>query len=364
MAPANYSAYLSATKLVLLVAVEQYARHYDWGPAALSDIAELLVGQLCEPSWTGGVGELCRQLGRIHIQYEGGRTLGQMVAGRLLQLDTVDELHGFFDGLARLVVDAAEAQMQPDDEATLLDSESVFGVFVRRCCLAFDQLEFHQVGQLFEDARSTARVVAGQDPPGPVARSRLELQEHIEHLVGVLEAEAQAPVAAEMETRVRQMAAQLPDHSRLHYLNYLNLVRAGESEQSAQALRRVFDSSQSSHLGYQYALLFLAAMHVQLGMYAGAQRALTEATHVARDCQDHACLLFIVCWESRLLLARLQQASAPADRRGLARQARTAAAALIDKARAMGNSELQTAGHLQLAELQLVSVRATTAAVA
>ncbi|KAJ2712196.1 hypothetical protein H4R19_002879 [Coemansia spiralis] len=353
----SHGGYLSATKAVLLVAVEQYACHYDWGPATRAELAQLLVGHLCAPSRTADWQQLHAELGRIQVPGGGGgvRTLRAALAARLdEQLQTVDGLHGFFDGLGRLVVNAG-ARMEPDNEATLLDSESLFGVFVRRCCLAFDQLEFHQVGQFFAECLQAAMALGDGEPqaggrvPG---RSRLELQEHIESLVELLESEADAPVAGELEAHIRQAAGQLPDHSRLHYLAYLSLVRAGESEQSEAALRRFFDSTRDSRATHQYALLYLAAMRAQLGMDAGARQALAEATHIARDCQDHACLLFIVCWEARLQLARLKSAAPDAPR---VRAARATISALIDKAASLRCYELQTAGYLQLVELLLAA---------
>ncbi|KAJ2764149.1 hypothetical protein IWQ57_005281, partial [Coemansia nantahalensis] len=140
----SHGGYLSATKAVLLVAVEQYACHYDWGPATRAELARLLAGRLCTPSWAADWPQLRAELDRIQVPGEGAPTLRAVLAARLdEQLQTVDGLHGFFDGVARLVVDAG-ARAEPDREAVLLDSESLLGVFVRRCCLAFDQLEFHQ----------------------------------------------------------------------------------------------------------------------------------------------------------------------------------------------------------------------------
>ncbi|KAJ1730071.1 Anaphase-promoting complex subunit 5 [Coemansia biformis] len=355
----SHNGYLSAAKAVLLVAVEQYARHYDWGPGPRAELAQFLAERLCAPSWTPDWPRLRAELERIQVPGEGGRTVRAVLADRLAeQLQTVDGLHGFFDGVGRLVVDA-EARMETDAEAVLLDSESILGVYVRRCCLAFDQLEFHQVGQLFAECQQAAAAI-GDGGPRPAdrapRRSRLELQEHIEHLIDLLESEAGAPVAGALEAQLRQAADQLPDHSRLHYLSYLSLVRAGESEQSEAALRRFFDSTRDSRGTHQYALLYLAAMRAQLGMDAGARQALAEATHVARDCQDHVCLLFIVCWESRLQLARLKSAAAATTTAANAQPVRAARAtigALIEKAATMRCYELQTVGYLQLVDLLL-----------
>ncbi|KAJ2782131.1 Anaphase-promoting complex subunit 5 [Coemansia javaensis] len=372
----SHGGYLSPSKAVLLVAVEQYARHYDWGAAARAEVARLLVGQLCASAhsphpWTAATewSRVRRELDAIRVTGESGdeQTLRVAVGERLAaQLQTVDGLHEFFDGVARLVV-VADAQPALDNEsAVLLDSESVFGVFVRRCCLAFDQLEFHQVGRFFADCRRAADALLLEDNDddsptdasdndsdnGTLRRSQLELQEHVEHLIAALEAEAAAPVGAAMEAQIRAAGEQLPDHSRLHYLRYLALVRTGESEQCEAALRRFFDSSHDGRAAHQCALLYLAAMRAQLGMGVAARQALDEATHVARDCQDHACLLFIACWDSQLRLARLRDAAPDPQ---CVRAAQSAIAALIEKAAAMQAHEIQAVGCLQLVDFLLAT---------
>ncbi|KAJ2799573.1 hypothetical protein H4R20_004384 [Coemansia guatemalensis] len=357
----GYSVYLSANKLVLLVAIEQYSRHYDWGPSTLTDIAQFLVTQLCDPTWTGDYQRVGKALDDIYVDAEDS-SLREMLVARVEQvLQSIDSLHGFFDGLGRLVISADARPTEVDDDVMTLDSESLFGIFVRRCRLAFDQLEFHQVGQFYEDCRQAAAGLARQNAVSdanraglPPQQAELELREHVEQLIGILETEAGAPLPTTMEQQIREAAAQLHGHARLHYLSYLHHVRSGESEQSEAALRRFFDSSSdssrnSNRAALQYALLYLAAMRTRLGIHDAARQALTEATHVARDCQDHTCLLYIVCWESRLQLSSLTHNSA--ERSHQLQQAHASLAALIDKAATMGNHELQTMGHLQLADL-------------
>ncbi|PIA15679.1 hypothetical protein COEREDRAFT_87641 [Coemansia reversa NRRL 1564] len=365
----GYSVYLSANKLVLLVAIEQYSRHYDWGPSTLTDMAQFLVTQLCEPAWMGDWKRVSRALEDIHVDTED-RTLREMLVERVEQvLQSIDALHGFFDGLGRLVVNADARPTEVDDDVTTLDSESLFGIFVRRCRLAFDQLEFQQAGQFYEDCRQAVGSLSCQStaPSDSGARllpqqAELELRENVEQLIGVLEAEAGAPLPKSMEQQIRETAAQLHGHARLHYLSYLHHVRAGESEQSEAALRRFFDSSSNSNssgggsrAAHQYALLYLAAMRTRLGIHEAARQALSEATHVARDCQDHTCLLFIVCWESRLQLSSLSHITK--ERRQQLHCAHASLTALIDKAASMDNYELQIMGHLQLADL-LASTKA------
>ncbi|KAJ2083199.1 APC5 protein [Coemansia sp. RSA 988] len=366
----GYSVYLSANKLVLLVAIDQYSRHYDWGPSTLTDMAQFLVTQLCEPALMGDWQRVEKALDDIYVDAEE-KTLREMLVKRVEQvLQSIDALHGFFDSLGRLVVNVDARPAEVDDDVQPLDSESLFGIFVRRCRLAFDQLEFHQVGQFYEDCQQAILALNRQNPassdnrtPQPLPQqAELELREHVEQLISILETESGASLPKTMEQQIRDAATQLHGHARLHYLSYLHHVRAGESEQSEAALRRFFDSSNDNsgarnngRSAHQYALLYLAAMRTRLGIYDAARQALTEATHVARDCQDHTCLLFIVCWESRLQLSSLNRNVA--ERPYQLHRAHTSLAALIDKATAMGNYELQTMGHLQLADL-LASTKA------
>ncbi|KAJ1666833.1 hypothetical protein EV178_001917 [Coemansia sp. RSA 1646] len=362
------STYLSATKLVLLLAIDHYSRHYDWGPEVQCELAQLLISRLCEPSWTESWQGLGNALGAIAVPSEENQTLRQLLCRRMDDIDTLDALHVFFDELRALVTSAANpsahaaaAEQQLDGELILLDSESILGLFVRRCCLAFDQLEFHQTGVFFDECVRAFRVISDvgcESSTGSAqtaVRSRIELQEHLEHQISLLETESGAPVPAEMEDQIRRAMAALPDHSRTHYLDYLNQVRTGECHQAESSLRRFFDSNviKDNRTIYQYALLYLAAMRAQLGMLNPARHALTEATHVARDCQDHTCLLYIMFWEARLQLQLQCSDGAATNGGGGLRQHQILLQnvyALIDKAVALQNHGVWAAGVISLAD--------------
>ncbi|KAJ2449855.1 APC5 protein [Coemansia sp. RSA 2424] len=327
-----FSAYLSAPKLVLLVGADLYSRRYDWGPTALSDLAQLLVRYVCSGEGTGSWAQLRRELDLVLVSSEG-RTLRHLVGQRLLRVQSVDDLHRFFDGARRLVMEAEEARSAK--EPAQLDSESVLGIFVRRCSLAFDQLEFHQTGALLGEWRQAAAAIGGDGtstPPAPAQMSRAEAEEAVERQIALLE--------AGVGTGAR--AGLVPAHARSHYLAYLGDVGAGESERAAAGLRRFFESS-DSRTTHQAALLHLAGMRAQAGMRGGARLALAEATHVARDRQDHACLLYAQSWETRLLLDE-----------GRALAAQQAAQALVAKAAALGNRELLATGSIYAADALLL----------
>ncbi|KAJ2515287.1 hypothetical protein GGI11_002359 [Coemansia sp. RSA 2049] len=356
------STYLSATKLVLLVIIDQYSRHYDWDADTQCELAQFLVSRLCEPSWNESWQELGDSLDRIPVvgdAVEGDQTLRQLLCRRMEDgIRTLDGLHEFFDELRALVTSATTPPMAGHSgEVMLLDSESILGLFVRRCCLAFDQLEFHQTGAVFNEYLRAVNVIRGGDTDengchSTVVRSRIELQEHLEHQVSLLEAEVGGPVPAEMEDEIRRAMGALPDHSRTYYLDYLNQVRTGECYRAEASLRRFFDSNaiKDNRTMYQYALLYLAAMRARLGMVAPALLALTEATHVARDCQDHVCLLYIMFWRVRLLI---QASSASDNLDGNTVSLEAHIRALIDKAVAMQNYGIWAAGLVLLADYYL-----------
>ncbi|KAJ2664866.1 hypothetical protein IWW48_000480 [Coemansia sp. RSA 1200] len=362
------SAYLSATKLVLLVIIDQYSRHYDWGADTQCELAQFLVSRLCEPSWNESWQDLGDSLDRITVVggVEEDQTLRQLLCRKMEDgIRTLDGLHEFFDELRALVTSATNPPMAGDSgEVMLLDSESILGLFVRRCCLAFDQLEFHQTGAVFNEYLRAVNVIRGGDAGedgccSTVVRSRIELQEHLEHHVSLLEAEVGAPVPAEMEDEIRRAMVALPDHSRTHYLDYLNQVRTGECYRAETSLRRFFDSNaiKDNRTMYQYALLYLAAMRARLGMVAPALLALTEATHVARDCQDHVCLLYIMFWRVRLLI---QSSSASDKLDGNIASLEAHIRALIDKAVAMQNYGIWVAGLVLLADYYLQAQTASS----
>ncbi|KAJ1952131.1 hypothetical protein GGI12_006325, partial [Dipsacomyces acuminosporus] len=332
-----------------------YSRHYDWGPDALSDIAGFLVRYMYEPTWDFDIARIRDELAAIAILSED-QSLLELLLYRMNELRSLNSFFNFFDDIKQLVVEA-ESHMEADNEAILLDSESIFGIFVRRCCLAFEQLEFHQTSALHLEyacmldglQRSPGRDAgenANSSTAGacdPIACSQCELQEYAEFQIHLLEEGSSTPLPEAMEGKIRQLLLLVPDNARVHYLSYLNNIRTGDCEQSEASLRRFFDKNtvQDHRAVYQYALLYLAALRTQLGMVDEARLALAEATDIARDYHDHTCLLYIMSWETELAAMQLKRGKTPAAK------IRQAINALIDKAAQMRNYELQAVGYLR-----------------
>ncbi|KAJ1929583.1 APC5 protein, partial [Linderina macrospora] len=280
--------YLSPAKLLLLVAIEQYSLHYSWGPAALSDIADMLVTYLSEPERQADVAQLSKDLSTVTVPSDSQQLRSQPLLSilhyRISELSELDAFTQFFDDLRVLVINA-ETQEEKDEDVILLDSESIFGIFVRRCVLAFEQLEFHQTGTFHRTCM--AAIESSEQAAG--MSSALELQDLVAHQTRLLEGETGIVVPHDMKQQIRNLLGALPGYANTHYLDYLRLAHAGEYEQSEASLRRFFDSSameQHKH-GFQYALLYLAVVRTRLGLVGEAQQALNEAMQIARDFQDH-----------------------------------------------------------------------------
>ncbi|ORX70707.1 hypothetical protein DL89DRAFT_292332 [Linderina pennispora] len=242
------SVYLSPAKLLLLVAIEQYSLHYDWGPTTLSDIADILVTNSAE---------IWRTISVPSESQQQPQSLQSILHYRVSELTELEQFTQFFDSL-RI------------DEAILLDSESIFGIFVRRCVLAFEQLEFHQTGK-FHNACIAATTAPKLKTSKPIR---------------LLENETGAAVPTDMASKIHDLIDALPGYAHAHYLDYLRLARTGEYEQSEASLRRFFDSSAMAQNKYGFSVC--------------APQALDEALHTARDLQDHTCRVYVTIWQARL----------------------------------------------------------------
>ncbi|KAJ2726045.1 APC5 protein [Coemansia sp. Benny D115] len=351
--------YLSASKMALLLCIDQYARnHGQWDSQEQAHLGAFLAQQLYRPiKAISGWPDLQSKLQEIH---PGPNSMWAELQRRLTaDLVTLDALHGLFDSLRRLIAQDTDAHSTlegADGCVLLLDSESILGIFVRRCCLAFDQLEFHQTSSVLAQCRLLVEPTGDE----PLHASAMEEQEHVEHLIALLEDEAGCPVPQEMEQQITRAARTLSGHARLQYLQSLSLVRAGESFLAEQTLRRFFDSTalKDNRTAYQYALLYLAAQRTELGMWGEAQGALQEAIQVARDCQDHQCLLWAAAWQARALLTRGTAGVSPAD------AAWRAVRALKDKAQRMACWPMVAHALLLRAELLLATDRDMSSAFA
>ncbi|KAJ2417691.1 hypothetical protein GGF47_005267, partial [Coemansia sp. RSA 2524] len=218
-------------------------------------------------------------------------------------LESIDTLHVFFDKMRKQVGEQ-------------MDEESILGVFVRRCCLAFARMEFYIVGSFFNECRQALRVMRNElepecDPDLPPSNPDLPSSNpdlpssnpdlpssdpdlHVTQLISALESHTPIPV-----TTTRAVLSSSARTPYFHYLESLDLVRQRESTRSLSSLRQFFDRHTAPG---HHALLHMSAWHTRLQMTNDARSALDEALHIARDLQDTRALEFIACWECKLLV--------------------------------------------------------------
>ncbi|KAJ1857542.1 hypothetical protein GGH12_003936 [Coemansia sp. RSA 1822] len=304
--------YLSATKYILLVAIDQYS----CVDAEQTQLAEFLVSHVYAPSTPTTPLALAKSSSSICVD---NTTLQHKLCECMDEhLESIDSLHGFFDKVRKLVGEQ-------------VDEESMLGVFVRRCWLAFSRMEFYVVGKFLGECRHALRVMqSGSDVEFVDPEPSSELELHVDRLISALESHTPIP------SITHAFRASASPH--VHYLTSLDFARQRESSSSESSLRQFFDRHDGAH-GH-HALLHLAALRTQL-MSNDAQNALDEARHIARDCQDTRALLFIACWECRLLVERGQSEG---------REAENAVRAFIESA--VCDAELQTVGYLMLCDVQ------------
>ncbi|KAJ2445558.1 hypothetical protein IWW46_001421 [Coemansia sp. RSA 2440] len=321
------NAYLSAAKYILLVAVDQYSSIH-----ATNQLASFLVSHLYAPTPTTPL--VLSQLSTICV---GNTTLQHKLISCMDEhLESIDTLHVFFDKMRKQVGEQ-------------MDEESILGVFVRRCCLAFARMEFYIVGSFFNECRQALRVMRNElepecDPDLP--SSELDLPSsnpdlpssdpdlHVTQLISALESHTPIPV-----TTTRAVLSSSARTPYFHYLESLDLVRQRESTRSLSSLRQFFDRHTAPG---HHALLHMSAWHTRLQMTNDARSALDEALHIARDLQDTRALEFIACWECKLLVES-----------GSELEAKHAVCAFIESAERTKNAVMQATGYLMLCELQV-----------
>jgi anaphase-promoting complex subunit 5 len=87
-----------------------------------------------------------------------GRKLWDHFVGKLWDINSLDELHVFFDNLSSVLAPSKEERKRLEEQgiqvlpATIrLTPTSPFGAFVRRCRIEFQRLRFHDCTELWKD---------------------------------------------------------------------------------------------------------------------------------------------------------------------------------------------------------------------
>ncbi|KAK5063136.1 hypothetical protein LTR84_005212 [Exophiala bonariae] len=273
-----------------------------------------------------------------------GRSLYDLLLKKLWAIDCSDALESFITNLPQLLTKPREQILRERETGEVSDQTygrilrtSPLGLFIRRCHLEYERLQFQDSITLWQDFivyRAPTRQAHEKKNP-PLGRSAIdgnfeELQIDGSHplaqiMYGRLAEIAQDPdstyspheVEKLMEFQVSEMqrlGGRLPDEmkSRLeqmsktgrampklgHYLAFLDSWRAGDYFSAFDNLHRYFDYTMQTRerTFYQYALLNLAILQADFGCHAEALPAMQEAIATARETKDTTCLNFCMSW--------------------------------------------------------------------
>ncbi|MCJ1403887.1 anaphase promoting complex subunit 5 [Xylographa trunciseda] len=279
----------------------------------------------------------------VHASGIPGRTLWDLFLRKLWEINSLDQLHVFFDSLSRFLSNnSEEAEKNVGARNVSLSSrirfsrDSLFGVYLRRAQLEFTRLQLHDgiaLWKSFLQYRNPTLNMWRRRNPGPGRTSYdINLAEprvdgHEDHLLilyrDVIEADSRQMANStedierllefqrdQMQTtgiRVTEdMKRQLEEiiqagttvPALLHYVNFLDSWKCGDYPSSFDNLHRFYDYTMHSRdrTFYQYALLNLAILQKDFGCLSEAIAAIHETISTARENKDMGCLNFSLSW--------------------------------------------------------------------
>ena len=99
--------------------------------------------------------ETLRKATITHVSGIPGRTIWDLVLGKLWAINSADALHTFFDDLSLILEKTHEEPQQGEDQSNgghrlLLSRTSPCGAFVRRSQLEFTRLQFHDIIEVWK----------------------------------------------------------------------------------------------------------------------------------------------------------------------------------------------------------------------
>ncbi|KAJ5965913.1 hypothetical protein N7481_012627 [Penicillium waksmanii] len=274
-----------------------------------------------------------------------GRTLWDLFLRKLWSLDSLDALEEFMsDVLPSLLSKTREQLIQerdsglaPEEEGMRLSRSSPLGAFVRRACLEYTRLQFHDSVTLWTGfvkyRLPTYHMWARRNPSdeqSPVdinlTMNGLDTSSYLSQVVyGDFEQEVQddgmvsvkdAERLVEFQVgELQRLGGRVPDEMRtqlkhimtsessvpilMYYLEYLDAWKAGDYTSAFDNLHRYFDYTMHSNLdrsAYQFALLNLAIIQADFECFSEAISAVQEAVAIARESHDMNCLNFCMSW--------------------------------------------------------------------
>ncbi|EGY20923.1 anaphase-promoting complex protein [Verticillium dahliae VdLs.17] len=276
-----------------------------------------------------------------------GRKLWDSFLDRLWDINSLHELHSFFERQSQAMVRSKEqlrrqGDEEPDQAGIRLTRNSPFGTFVRRCQLEFSRLRFHDSAELWkefvkyrqptvsyrrrrnpsfgrmsfdhvlevgehddwdpEGVEALASVAYGglltSAEPSSLSVSTDDVELLLEFQIGQMQKNGNR-VPVEVQHKFRDLlkdSVVVP--STTHYLSFLDAWRSGDYPTSFDYLHRYFDYTMQNRdrLYYQYALMNLAVLQADFGCHTDAITTMLETVSTARENRDMTCLNFSLNW--------------------------------------------------------------------
>ena len=273
-----------------------------------------------------------------------GRSVWDVLLKDVWMIDCLDGLEWFIGELPQSIAKSRDELLRDRDEGIQgepsgrIISTSPLGLFIRRCALEWNKMQFQDTTALWMDLmayRLPSKSSYTRKNPGPSNAfdsnlTDFDLDDGISHALASITfrtmimdtdqdrkrlvnydsdklmefqiSEMQSiggRLPEAMRTRLRQMAEMGNSAPKLsHYLRFLDAWRAGNFTSAFDSLHRYFDYTMHSRdrMYYQYALLNLAILHSDFGGYQEAISAMQEAIATARENKDVVCLNYCMSW--------------------------------------------------------------------
>ncbi|KAH9502773.1 Anaphase-promoting complex subunit 5 [Bulinus truncatus] len=255
---------------------------------------------------------------------------------RSIAIDGIKPLNDFFDNVSTL--------LSSNEKDGMIKRESVMGVYIRRMELAYNEMSFSQVVDMYN------RVKRYYEAGFPESKEEVERSSwRKSSLVGISESalsmslleerpvsepssgnfskkqaeyfianqalmlshhEGKALAPNELQQRLSCILSDNPDLAEAHFLSYINSLRVKEYCTAIHSLYHYFDrkasmpvdTSQNKKRGVldevamRYAALNLASLQFRFGNKEECRAALREAIRMAQESNDQICLQHALVW--------------------------------------------------------------------
>lgn len=291
----------------------------------------------------------------------GNEDLYGLLLIRLWKLESLDDLHSFFQRIEGYLEDTHSGEEVNNDESThgageseeatsfgearimedrcesrKVKPSSILGSFFRKCYLSFDQLSFDQIAgiwQAFQRFRLSSKVDLsamerdGCGEGGAIEDDHMHILKNVEQVLipatetVFISSENLDDMLEYQAERLEKHSSVLPEKTRellenlisahqtlpssAHFVRYLDACKSLDYEKAFDHLHRFYDYTMDSRgrTHYQYALFTLAVLQAQYQGSKEALKAAQEAISVARENTDLACLTQILSWVHSYLVS-------------------------------------------------------------